>query len=73
MGRLSRLVNTCDCYSPLVFHMGDSDTKGKLVIIKLDCRALWMFVKDLVAQVVFSSLLPLRVNGERRTEWDKRQ
>lgn len=48
--------------------MGDNDTKGKLVILELDCRALWMFVKDLGAQVVFSSLLPVRINGERRTE-----
>lgn len=73
MERLSRLVNTCDCYSLLVFHKGNSDTKGKLVIIKLDFRALWMLVKDLGAQVVFSSMLPIRVNSERRTEWDKRQ
>lgn len=32
-----------------------------------------MDVKDLGAHVVFSSILPVRINGERRTEWDKGQ
>lgn len=40
MERLSRLVDICDFYSLLVFHMGNSDTKGKLVIINRDFRAL---------------------------------
>ncbi|XP_068809548.1 uncharacterized protein [Struthio camelus] len=67
MERLPRLVHASDYYPLLIFHVGANDTKGKLETIKQDFRALGMVVKGLGAQVVFSSILPVRGKDGKRS------
>ncbi|XP_068782230.1 uncharacterized protein [Struthio camelus] len=67
MERLPRLVHASDYYPLLIFHVGANDMKGKLETIKRDFRALGMVVKGLGAQVVFSSILPVRGKDRRRS------
>lgn len=49
--------------------MGTNDTKGKLETIRQDFRAVGMVAKGLVAQVIFSSILPMRREDGRRRRW----
>lgn len=62
MERLPKLVHESDYYPLLLFHLGANNTKGKLENIKQG-----MVVKGLGAQVIFSSVLPVRVKDGKRS------
>ncbi|PKU38376.1 hypothetical protein llap_11321 [Limosa lapponica baueri] len=62
--RLPSFVQSTDCYLLLLFYMSTSNTaKSSLRIIKKDYRALEVAVKDSGAQIVFSSILPVKGKG----------
>ena len=65
--RLLSLIQSPDYYLLLLFHMGTGDTAGSsLRSIKKDYRALGAAVRDSGAQVVFSSILPVKGQGFER-------
>ena len=62
--RLPSLIQSTDYYPLLLFRVDTSDTVGSsLRSIKKDYRALGVAIRDSGAQVVFSSILP--VKGKR--------
>lgn len=68
MERLLNLVHTSNYYHLLLFHGGVIDKNGNLETIKWDFRALETVVKSLGAQVIFSSILHIRVKNEKYTD-----
>lgn len=67
MERLPNLVHTSNYYHLLLFHVGIIDKKGDLETIKWDFRALETVVKSVGAQVIFSSILHIRVKNDKYT------
>ncbi|XP_043402448.1 uncharacterized protein LOC122465802 [Chelonia mydas] len=78
--RLPRLIKPSDRYPFLLLHVGTNDTaKNDLERITADYVALGRRIKELEAQVVFSSILPVEGKGlgrDRRivevNEWLRR-
>ncbi|XP_075208143.1 uncharacterized protein LOC142313042 [Anomaloglossus baeobatrachus] len=68
--RISELLRPTDDYPFLLIHVGTNDTaRNELETICSDFEDLGKKVKELGAQVVFSSILPADGNGTRR--WNK--
>uniref|UniRef100_A0A8C8RI01 C2H2-type domain-containing protein n=1 Tax=Pelusios castaneus TaxID=367368 RepID=A0A8C8RI01_9SAUR len=64
---LSRIIRPSDYYPMLLIHVGTNDTaRGDPLQIKGDYRALGARVKEFGAQVVFSSILPVKGRGPSR-------
>ncbi|KAM7138764.1 uncharacterized protein RBU57_016504 [Macrochelys suwanniensis] len=64
---LSRIIRPSDYYPMLLIHVGTNDTaRCDTEQIKSDYRALGVRVKDFGAQVVFSSILPVKGRGTGR-------
>uniref|UniRef100_A0A8D0KK09 SGNH hydrolase-type esterase domain-containing protein n=1 Tax=Salvator merianae TaxID=96440 RepID=A0A8D0KK09_SALMN len=67
---LSRLFSPTDYYPFLLIHVGTNDTARKdFATVCSDFEDLGKKVKELGAQVVFSSILPVDGHGKRR--WDR--
>ncbi|XP_075768762.1 uncharacterized protein LOC142821506 [Pelodiscus sinensis] len=61
---LSRIIRPSDYYPMLLIHVGTNDTaRCDTERIKCDYRALGVWVKEFGAQVVFSSILPVKGRG----------
>lgn len=57
-------------YYPLpFFHVGTSITVRDLEHITCNCMALGMVINSVEAHLVFSSILPMRRKGLRRSRW----
>uniref|UniRef100_A0A8C3H8J2 SGNH hydrolase-type esterase domain-containing protein n=1 Tax=Chrysemys picta bellii TaxID=8478 RepID=A0A8C3H8J2_CHRPI len=64
---LSRIIQPSDYYPMLLIHVGTNDTvRSDTERIKSDYRALEVRVKEFVAQMVFSSILPVKGRGPGR-------
>ncbi|XP_075777593.1 uncharacterized protein LOC142827220 [Pelodiscus sinensis] len=64
---LSRIIRPSDYYPMLLIHVGTNDTaRCDTERIKCDYRALGVRVKEFGAQVVFSSILPVKGRGPGR-------
>ena len=62
--RMPQLIKKTDYYVLLLFHIGMNDTESQnLGKIKEDFQALGVQVKNVGAQVIFSSILPVRGKG----------
>ena len=67
MEGLPKLVRPSDYYPLLLFHVDNNDTaRGNLDRIKSDYKAPGVVVKGVGAQVMFSSILPVRGKDGRR-------
>ena len=65
--RVPQLVKSTDYYPLLLFHVGTNDTASRnLGRIKEDYKALGVQAKSIGAQVIFSSILPVRGKGVAR-------
>ena len=65
--RVPQFVKSTDYYLLLLFHVGMNDTTSwNLGRIKEDYKALGVQVKSIGAQVIFSSILPVRGKGAAR-------
>ena len=64
---MPQLVKSTDYYPLQLFHVGTSDTASRNPRrIKEDYKALGVQVKSIGAQVIFSSILPVRGKGAAR-------